>query len=360
MHLNREFSLVAVPVKDESERIADCLRALTLQSEIQADGIVLVVNNSSDGTASVVRELLPILPVPVQIVEVDFPSGQACAGSARRLGLELAADRLGGDGVLLTTDADGRVPPDWVAANLAHLRAGADAVAGRAVLDPADAVLIPDRLHDDDAKECALADALDAIDALLDPAPWDPLPRHTEHSGASIAVTLDAYRRAGGMPPAALAEDRRFFDALRQVDARIRHAPDVTVTVSGRTLGRAEGGMADTIRRRLVAPDPYLDRALEPAALHAKRARLRRAFRLAWTGGAPFVGLARSLALPAAALEAALAAPFFGEGWAALEAASPVLARAPVLAADVVAELAAAELLVRSLRAPVSDCGRAG
>jgi len=41
---------------------------------------------------------------------------------------------------------------------------------------------------------------------------------------------------------------------LRLVDTKIRHAPEVSVSVSGRLKGRAAGGMADMIRRRLVAP----------------------------------------------------------------------------------------------------------
>ena len=343
--------LIAVPVKDEAERIADCLRALALQSETQADGIVLVVNNTTDGTTAVARALRPSLPVPVEVLELQFPPETACAGSARRAAMEHAAWRLKGEGVLMTTDADGRVPPDWVAANLWHIRRGVDAVAGRAILDPADAALLPKRLHDDDALECAFADALDEIAALLDPEPWDPLPRHTEQSGASIAVTAAAYRHAGGMPAVPLAEDRHFFDALRRVGSRIRHAPEIAVAVSGRTIGRAEGGMADTIRRRLQAPDPYLDSALEPANLRVERLRLRHAFRMLFErgqGSAPY--LARTLGLSVPDVEQACARPCFGGGWAQLEAASPALLRRAVPAATVKAELQAARRILKSLR----------
>ena len=112
--------------------------------------------------------------------------------------------------------------------------------------------------------------------------PADPWPRHQEESGASIAVCAGAYRRAGGMPPAPLAEDRAFFAALRRIDARIRHAPEVSVVVSGRILGRAAGGMADTIRRRLMTPDSWLDPRLEPAADRMRRLALRAARRDAW------------------------------------------------------------------------------
>ena len=77
------------------------------------------------------------------------------------------------------------------------------------------------------------------------------------------------------MPPIPLGEDRAFFAALRRIDARIRHAPEVRVTVSARTNGRATGGMADTIRRRLEKPDEMLDENLEPAVNATRRAELR-------------------------------------------------------------------------------------
>ena len=256
-------TVVAVPVKDEAERIGACLAALAGQ----ADAVVLVVNNTSDATAAIARGF------GVEVIEVEFPPERASAGAARRMAMERAAVLAGEGGVLLTTDADGRVPLDWVAANLFHLRRGVDAVAGRAVLDSADAAAIPDRLHDDDALECAYAAALDEIASRVDPQAWDPWPRHSEHSGASIAVTVAAYRAVGGMPAAAIAEDRRFFAALRAAGMRVRHAPEIVVTVSGRTTGRAEGGMADTIWRRLGRADPYLDDALEPAMDFWRRLR---------------------------------------------------------------------------------------
>lgn len=269
-------TVIAVPVKDESERIGACLAALVGQAEVQADAIVLVVNNTSDTTAAVARGFAGSMPV--EVIEIEFPPERASAGAARRMAMERAAALLGASGageggVLLTTDADGRVPRDWVAANLFHLRRGVDAVAGRAVLEPAEAAAIPDRLHEDDALECAYAAALDEIASRVEPQVWDPWPRHTEHSGASIAVTLAAYRAVGGMPAAAIAEDRRFFVALAAAGMRIRHAPEIVVTVSGRTMGRAEGGMADTIRRRLQRADPYLDDALEPAMDFWRRLR---------------------------------------------------------------------------------------
>src|SRR6202034_1256089 len=147
-----------------------------------------------------------------------------------------------------------------------------------------------------------------------------PWPRHCEHSGASIAVTVDAYQRAGGIPAVALGEDRAFFEALRRVDARIRHASKVRVVVSGRIHGRAAGGMADTIRRRIVRPDDMLDESLEPALDAARRARMRRLARLAWSirdACDRFMPmLSQALLMPSMELWKALSLPHFGAAWA--------------------------------------------
>lgn len=262
-----------MPVKDEAERIKACLQALAQQRAVFPDSIVLVVNNTTDQTAMIVRALAQSLAVPIELIEHEFPPGQASAGSARRMAMDRAVMLAGADGAVLTTDADGQVPLDWVAANLFYLQRGLDAVAGRAVLNTADEVMIPTRLREDDALECAYAAALDEMASIIAPRQWDPWPRHTEHSGASIAVTVAAYGRAGGMPAAPVAEDRKFFAALEATGAHVRHAPEIVVTVSGRTIGRAEGGMADTIRRRLHRADPYLDDALEPAMDRWRRLR---------------------------------------------------------------------------------------
>ena len=116
------------------------------------------------------------------------------------------------------------------------------------------------------------------------------------------------------MPNLALGEDRGLFAALRRIDAAIRHAPEVTVTVSGRIVGRASGGMADTIRRRLDAPDPFLDDALEPVEVASRRAWLRALARAAWRSPDPaqMAALADELGLCSAELRTVLRAGPFG------------------------------------------------
>ncbi len=346
--------VVAVPIRNEEERIGDCLLALALQEGPTRHAIVAFLNNCTDDTAAIIRGLRPSLPCSVHVIERDFPTGLDNAGNARRAAMEHAAGLLGPHGILMTTDADARVSPDWIGANLAALDAGADVVCGRAIIDPLEATLIPDALHADDALECAYADLLDEIHAVLDPDPADPWPRHSEHSGASIAVTKTMFERAGGVPAVPLGEDRALLAALRRVDARIRHAPEVSVVVSGRTIGRAAGGMADTMRRRMIAQDPLIDDRLEPAATCATRAWARGTARRAWTGieeSAALIGqLAADLRLDPSALAGWMTLRHFGAVWDLIEQQSSVLAREPVTRLRLSAEMAHARRILETSR----------
>jgi len=255
-------------------------------------------------------------------------------------------------GVLMTTDADSRVAPDWVACNLAAIAAGADAVAGRAEMDLADAARLPRTLIEDEERVQRLATMLDEIANRLDPDKADPWPRHVQHSGASIAVTADMFRQAGGIPDVPVGEDRAFFRALERVDARIRHCPSTWVTVSGRLDGRASGGMAETMRRRIGRPDAWLDDCLEPAADTARRVLLRRMARAHWIRRSEAVAdLATSLGLGEPLVRETLLAPTFGAAWQTLEDHSPVLQRRLIPADDLDAEIRNAGDVLYALRA---------
>ncbi|AWN52887.1 glycosyl transferase [Methylobacterium sp. 17Sr1-1] len=347
--------IVAVPVRNEVDRIGPCLRALAAQEGIAADGfgIVLFLNNCTDGTAEAVATLVPDLDVQVRVVARDFAGAQA--GWARREAMEAAAgwlEETGSDGAILTTDADSRVPPDWVARNLAALAQGADAVAGTVALDAAEAARLPDALHARGRREGAYEALLVALESLIDPVAHDPWPRHATRSGASLAVRLPAYRAAGGMPALALGEDRAFVAALLRADARVRHAPGLVVVTSGRLDGRAPGGCADTMRQRCAVPETPCDPRLEPLTRalfrYAWRRRLRSlhgAGRLARTGAwAPW------LRVPPAEARRIAGLPTLGAVLAAVEAASPLLAPRPLRPRALPRHILAARLLLAGLR----------
>jgi len=193
---------------------------------------------------------------------------------------------------------------------------------------------LPPALRVREENERAYAALLDELAWLIDPAPHDPWPRHGIHSGASMAITLDAYRRIGGLPAVPVGEDRALFEAVRRAGMRVRHCPAARVTVSCRLVGLAAGGMADTLRRRRSDAAAPTDPRLEPAADAFWRFRCRRLFRRVQAGAArpgDRLRLALALRLPAAFVARMGGAPEFWQAWEALEAASPALARRALL-----------------------------
>ena len=342
---------VAIPARNEEDHIQACLDALDGQIGASFHHVVLFANNCTDQTATVAQAFQSKSGFTLHIVEETLLPQFATAGAARARAMEFALSLAGADGILFTTDADGRVDSDWLANSLVAFEQSADVVAGWAELDPFDWGQMPIVLHENDARECAYDALCDEIHARLDPDKHDPIPRHTQHSGASIAVTARAFQACGGVPNVASGEDRALIAALRRVDARIRHDPAVRVCVSGRTEGRAAGGMAETIRRRLIKPDETLDDRLEPAMTCALRARCRALARQAYKHGKFYQGpLASALGLPLQTVMTALGKPFFGQAWALLEEASPNLKRMKVFVMDLREQMAIAAKICDQLR----------
>lgn len=327
-------AVVAVPVRNEEERIAACLLALDAQDGLAPGslGLVMFLNNCTDRTEAIVADLVPRLSIPVRILVEDFAG--AHAGWARRRAMDAAAAWLGDAGqagIILSTDADSRVPPNWIARNRAAIQAGADAVAGRVELDAAEAALLPPALP----ARGRLEDIYDALiteaEARLDPDPNDPWPCHRTAIGATLAVTRAAYLQVGGMPEIPLGEDGAFIARLLEHGLRVRHATDVCVTISARLAGRAPGGVADTIRSRCEEPDALCDARMETFSRAVLRYLWRRRFRrLHGRGLLPRdAGWARTIGIAAAEAKRIAALPL-GQAIAEAERASPRLAYRPI------------------------------
>jgi Glycosyl transferase family 2 len=240
---------VAIPALNEAERIVACLTAL-LKQRLDAPrcnlSIVVLANNCTDETAATIRARFSGGPIEVREVSLIAPHNHA--GWARRLSIEAAVERLDRPtDILMCTDADTVVAPDWIARNLAHIDSGFEAVAGFAMPLIAEwRRLLPahrsrfNRLR----KYHTLLAFLRRDRHGLAPDPW---PRHEYEGGASIAMTLGLYHRLGELQTPPVGEDKALFEAFGRAGARIRHPLDVRVFTSCRFHGRASGGMADTI-----------------------------------------------------------------------------------------------------------------
>lgn len=279
-------AVVCVPVRNEAERLPRLLRALDAQdgfSPAHRLRVVVVANNCTDGTVAAVRGL-SLDALDLRLIEATFVGAEAHVGTARRRALDEGAAWLEADGapdgVLLTTDADARLDPSWVAANLSAL-AGAEIVGGRLVID--DEGEADPELAAFHARVERYWAGVRLLEDALDPPPHDPAPRHGDHTGGSLSLRASLYRAVGGLPVLPRGEDNALVAAVQRAGGRLRHCPAVAVRVSARTSGRAEGGMAvEMLRRARVVREGEAYR-LPTAAfwrdLVLRRARLRRLWR---------------------------------------------------------------------------------
>ena len=354
--------VVAIPVRDEEKRLPACLHALARQRDRSGRSIsptqvrvVLFANNCTDRSASLARNLGSELSLDVRVVEARLPPAIAHAGSARRAAMDLAEAWLveagESDGVILATDADSQVAPDWIAENLAAFAAGAEAVLGRINLDE-EGDQLPEALHRRGALEDIYEKLLTELSWLLDPLEHDPWPHHATISGASLGVTREAYCRVGRLPRVPLGEDKALVGLLSRHDVRIRHCPTAHVITSGRTDGRAPGGVADTLAIRSKEPDAFCDEALEPFrtafARAAWRGRLRRLYgvgRLALD-----LNWVEKLEIAPRDVDDLIQEPAFGAIWAAIELRSPRFARRLLRPAELPEQISIARRWLAHLR----------
>ena len=253
---------VTIPARNEQDQIEVTLDALRIQrtchgTRLKSDSyeVILLLNNCTDGSAAVAERYRERHPeFRLHVVERTLAPADAHVGTARRLLMDEACARLeslGQDDVtraILTTDGDTQVAPDWIARNLEALEAGADVVGGVIRIHPEELEALEPATRLAYERDARYQSLVAELEALLDPDPADPWPRHLQHFGASLGCTCEIYRRCGGLPPVKPLEDVAFVDALRKVGARIRHAPDVHIETSARLDGRAEVGLSGQLR----------------------------------------------------------------------------------------------------------------
>jgi len=230
-------SVVVIPARDEEHRIAGCIEALGAQT-LPTDEfeVILVLDGCADRTAEMATRAARRCEVRLSLVEGPGTG----TGPARRAGMDLAAERLlargFGHGLIATTDADSRPEPDWLARQLAHVRRGAQAIAGLIELEPEDARML--------APEVLRRRERDAAQRLQRVREADPSAAHHHFAGASIGVTAGAYRAVGGLEPVVALEDAVFAERLAAHGISIVRADDVRVRTSARAAGRAARGLS--------------------------------------------------------------------------------------------------------------------
>lgn len=300
---------IAVPVRNEAERLPNLLDALARQVGAPPFTLVLFFDNCDDDGPAIVDQRAPALPFPIVTGRCDT-GAPPNAGLARQRAMALALSLAPG-GVLMTTDADSLPASDWISANLAGLMR-ADVVAGR-ILHGFDHAASPQ------ARLEGYYDRLHALRRRIDPVPWEAVETHHWTSAASLAMRSDVYRESGGFPPFTHGEDAALADAAARRGFVLRRDARVRVSTSARRTGRAIGGFASHLAALDEADQPpIVSHPEDEAWRYALHAEARRRH-----GGGDYGPLAAPLRLPLAEMCAVAAECVNGEAYAARIVGAP-------------------------------------
>lgn len=333
-----------MPARNEEESLFRCLLALLRQKDengwpLDADifEVILLINNSTDGTWEVARQFQEQHPsLRLRVVNIRLDEN-IHIGHLRQALMGVACQRLSsaqkaGPALILSTDADTEVATDWVAKNLREIEDGAEAVGGRICLNEESFRRLPRRVQHLRILDERYRTLLAWLEDRCDPVQHDRWPRHYHHFGGSLAVTADAYRRVGGLPAEPVLEDVAFYQRLQRYDVPFRHSPDVIVRTSARLRGRVDIGLSEQLGKWAELNG---DGTAYVEAPHAWRERflLRRDYRGLRVNGdnrQSALQFAEENHLPAEMVGKALEAKYFGQGWQVIEPHLPSLPAIPL------------------------------
>lgn len=222
-----EHITTVVPARDEAGRIVDCIRSIddaraALPSTISSS-IVVVADACQDATTELAQACID----PCRDVVIRCASGSA--GAARQAGTAVAIARAPAAPAatwICSTDADSTVALDWFSAHLDAAHRGYVAIAGIVQLD-------------------AGTDARVRREFLRTYLTCGDGTHHHVH-GTNLGFRADAYLEAGGWATIPTAEDHDLWRRLGKLGATISSVR-LSVTTSGRTVGRAPDGFAATL-----------------------------------------------------------------------------------------------------------------
>jgi Glycosyl transferase family 2 len=283
---------VIVPVRNEAIALEATLSALTNQVDLTGKPlaknryeIIVLANNCVDNSAEITRRFARSQPnLVLHVVEMTIKGDRAHIGWVRKLLMDEAYKRfksIGRNGIIASTDGDTRVSNTWIAATLAEIDNGADAVGGRIITNSRERSKLDRATRLYYLRHLRYGYLNSQLEAYLDPG-FEPLTRHHHHYGASLAVTAQMYAKVGGLPPLRSSEDVALYEALKRVDARFRHSPKVRAVTSARSIGRAEAGLSARLSQLSIMAQNHQPILVESAELIKMRFCLRRQLRYLW------------------------------------------------------------------------------
>lgn len=324
---------VIVPVRNEAHHLTHTLDALRNQYDAGGQSlnpatyeVLLLANNCTDRSYEVAVQYQQHYPdFALHIAQIQLPPAKANIGTVRRLLMDEAHRRLTTlgrtDGIIASTDGDTEVDRHWVHYIRQEIASGSDAVGGRILTRPE-----PSEVRLFHLRDVMYRTLVAKAEALLDPRPHDPWPRHFQHFGASMAVTCRMYEQAGRLPEKPFLEDAAFYRALLRTDAKVRQSPHVKVVTSTRQQGQVAVGFSEQLRYWATMSRSSRCQIAEPADAVVLRLRSRQALRRCWQQRAQLshadelAGIAQNLLLdPQWLYRETQKSSFFGQLWEQVE-----------------------------------------
>lgn len=267
--------IVAIPAKNEAERINDALHALDAAAAHAAREVRVLVlaNNCSDDTAKLAGSFVARHRLHIEVRNQVLPQRLAHAGGARRSAVDTAMTLfdVSGRDLLLSTDADARLKPDTFWQMERAFDRGADLVLAKFetvhdALDPvSDAALQWDRLRV--RWRSRVRQLVETLRLRRIPSP----PLHDDYGAAGIAARVCAYHGLGGFQSVPFNEDKNFVSAADRAHYNVNRQSGAVIEVLARANGRAAGGMAAELRNCAVAAAGGVTCMVERHELTARR-----------------------------------------------------------------------------------------
>ncbi|WP_312492190.1 glycosyltransferase [Pseudomonas cremoris] len=215
---------ILIPVHNEEALLGECLEAALIAAHHpgllgESVQILVVLDSCSDASGAIAQTFA------VQRLEVQARN----VGHVRGVGARHLLNQ--GARWISCTDADSRVAPDWLVAQLAL---NADAVCGTVTVDTWSEGF-------DSAAQIRYLQGYQACDG------------HRHIHGANLGISVGAYIRAGGFEPLACHEDVQLVRDLERCGALIAWSHSPQVVTSARLEARAQGGFGDYLKSLVQA-----------------------------------------------------------------------------------------------------------
>ncbi len=215
---------ILIPVHNEEALLGECLEAALIAARHpgllgESVQILVVLDSCSDASGAIAQTFA------VQRLEVQARN----VGHVRGVGARHLLNQ--GARWISCTDADSRVAPDWLVAQLAL---NADAVCGTVTVD-------------------TWSEGFDSAAQIRYLQGYQARDGHRHIHGANLGISAGAYIRAGGFEPLACHEDVQLVRDLERCGALIAWSHSPQVVTSARLEARAQGGFGDYLKSLVQA-----------------------------------------------------------------------------------------------------------